>query len=317
MKVRKLGYACINHSLQRAKPRVITSRTMRKKTFKAEGMEKISELSLDNLRDLLTILEWNESRGIKLFRMSSDLFPWKSEWDWKTFPELKEAQRLLAEIGAYARKHDHRLTFHPGPFNKLCSPIEEVVQNTITDLEMHAELLDMMGFKPSYQNTINIHIGAAYGNKEETAKTWVKNFRRLSPSLKERLTVENDDKSSLYDTSLLYQWVYQEIGTPIMFDFHHHRCYFGSWSKRTEEHAANYAIKSWPTYITPLFHWSESRAKEQNNPKIRASAHSDLCKGPLPDHTLIREIDLMIEAKHKELSIPLITYHDGRKVHTT
>lgn len=313
MKVRRLGYACINTELNTSKPRVSTSRTIRKDTYLREGLVKTGELSLQNLKDLLTILKWNLNHGVKLFRLSSDIFPWKSEWEFEDMPEWEIALGLLKEAGDFAKKNDMRLTFHPGPFNKLCSSDERIINNTIRELEEHSEIFDLMGFEPSYENTINIHLGASYNNKEATATVWCKNYEKLSDNLKKRLTIENDDKAALYDTEELYKWVYKEINVPIMFDFHHHDCYYAG--TQSEKDIVELAISTWPDHITPLFHWSESRRKEQNDFKLHAAAHSDLCYGPLPSYDLSKEVDLMIEAKLKEQSIPLLKYADGSPVH--
>lgn len=313
MKIRRLGYACINEVLNKGKPRISTSRTIRKSTYKEHGIDKIAEKALANLWDLLRILQWNEERGIKLFRMSSDIFPWKSEWEWEQLPVIEDAKLILKLAGDYAKEHGHRLSFHPGPFNKLCSSDERILGNTIDELEAHNDILNFMGFSPSYQNSINIHVGAAYGDKEGTLKTFCKNFERLSDSLQQRLTVENDDKDALYCTSELYEGVYKRTGIPIMFDFHHYDCYPDP--DKNQREAANLAIKTWPDDITPLFHWSESKSVEQDDEDIRMAAHSDYCHGPLPPYNLIKEIDLMIEAKKKERSFPMLKHASGELVH--
>mgnify|MGYP001307120816 CR=1 FL=1 len=62
----RLGYACINMELSAQKPKVSTNRTMRKKTFQEKGINYASELILQNVRDLKTILEWNVANNISL-----------------------------------------------------------------------------------------------------------------------------------------------------------------------------------------------------------------------------------------------------------
>jgi UV DNA damage endonuclease len=53
-----LGYACINMTLGKQKPKVTTNRSMIKKTFLEKGVEYAGELGLQNARDLFKILEW-------------------------------------------------------------------------------------------------------------------------------------------------------------------------------------------------------------------------------------------------------------------
>ena len=87
-----LGYACVNMSLSyprewggmpRGTQRITTNRSMIRKTFDAKGLPYASELALANCQDLLKILQWNESRGIRFFRISSNMFPWASEYQIK------------------------------------------------------------------------------------------------------------------------------------------------------------------------------------------------------------------------------------------
>lgn len=45
---------------------------------------------------------------------------------------------------------------------------------------------------------------------------------RLSPNCRARLTVENDDRPSMYSVPDL-MYLHKLIGIPIVFDFHHHK----------------------------------------------------------------------------------------------
>ena len=73
-----LGYACINTIM--SANGIMTNRTMRKKTFQAKGLDYVSDLALLNVKDLKTIIQWNNENGIKLFRLSSQIFPWSDEY---------------------------------------------------------------------------------------------------------------------------------------------------------------------------------------------------------------------------------------------
>ena len=80
---KRFGYACINmgfSSLPKSK-RITTNRSMIKRTFQQKGINYASELALENTKDLLKILQWNEENDIKFYRMSSDIFPWMSEYE--------------------------------------------------------------------------------------------------------------------------------------------------------------------------------------------------------------------------------------------
>ena len=185
-------------TLSSQKPKVTTNRSMIKKTFNEKGISYAGELGMLNAADLGRILRWNVKNGIKCFRLSSEFFPWASEYRFKDLPQYLRIKTLLAGAGHYAKSNGMRLTCHPGPFNVLVSPHKHVVDNTITDLRIHGEIFDMIGLERSPYNKINIHCNGVYGDKKAAMDRFCKNFELLPESVKTRLTVENDDKSSMY-----------------------------------------------------------------------------------------------------------------------
>ena len=214
-----LGYACINMSL--SKSNITTNRSMIKKTFLERGLPYASELGLKNVRDLIKILEWNVEHKIFLFRMSSDVFPWASEYNVEDLPDFKAISYHLRKAGEYAQRYGIRITSHPGPFVVLTSPKESVVQNSITDLEIHGKIFDLMGMEHSPYNKINIHCNGVYGDKKSAMDRFIQNYKRLSPSVQSRLTVENDDSKNMYSVKDL-MYIHNEINIPIVFDAFHH-----------------------------------------------------------------------------------------------
>ena len=293
----RMGYACINMQLSNQKPRVYTGRSMIKRTFKSKGINYASELGLQNCKDLLEIIKWNHENGFNFFRITSNLFPWCSEYKLSDMPDYDEICDVLSNAGSYATTNDIRITCHPGPFNVLTSPHEHVVENCIKDLTTHGEVFDLMNLSRTPYNKINIHIGGAYGDKVSSMERFCENFHRLPDSVKSRLTVENDDKASMYSVVDLYEGVYKVIGIPIVFDYHHHRFCNGGLS---EEDALEVAISTWNN-IVPVVHYSESRNIEQEDNKIRPQAHSDYVYDYIDTYN--NRVDIMVEAKAKELAV--------------
>jgi UV DNA damage endonuclease len=283
-----LGYACINMTMGK---KVTTNRAMVKRTFQTKGLDYVSELALANAKDIIKILEWNRMNGIKFFRLSSALIPWGDHIDITQLKDYKEIKSELKKAGDFAKFHNMRITSHPGPFVVLTSPKEEVVTNAIADLELHAKVFDMMGLSKTPYNKINIHCNGVYGDKQSAMDRFCKNFKRLSSSVRSRLTVENDDKATMYSV-LDLMYIHQKIGIPIVFDYHHHKFCTGGL---TEEEAMKLAASTWPDGITPIVHYSEP--KEGNKPQ----AHADYIK-QIPD-TYGVDVDIMVEAKAKELAI--------------
>ena len=292
-----LGYACINMTLGSQTPRVTTNRSMIKRTFVEKGIEYACELGLQNAHDLFKILQWNNRKGIKFFRVSSDMFPWASEYGIENSPYYKRIETVLKACGNYAKQNGIRVNAHPGPFNVLVSPRENVVKNTITDLEIHGKIFDMMGLERSPYNNLNIHCNGVYGDKQSAMDRFCTNFERLSDAVKSRLTIENDDKASMYSVKDL-MYIHERIGIPIVFDYHHHQFCTGDLS---EQEALELAMTTWPGGITPEVHYSESKALHEENSKLKPQAHSDYIKS-LPN-LYGNVVDVMVEAKAKELSI--------------
>jgi len=305
----ELGYACINLTLQENKKNKITcNRTMIKKTFNDRGIKYAAELSELNTRDLLPILEWNHKNNIKVFRMTSCLFPWASEYMLEDLPNFDKISKNLKRAGDYAIENGIRLSFHPGPFNILTSTKEEVVKNTVVDLSIHGKIMDVMGLPRNHWAKINIHIGAAYGDRKSAMERWIKNFDLLPESVKTRLTVENDDKESLFSTKDLYENIYKKIKVPIVFDYHHHK-FRNDGESESECHEMAY--ESWGK-IRPCFHYSESASLKEGSNK-KDNAHSDYVYDNIESYG--KDFDIVIEAKAKELA--LLHYrsiHDKRLI---
>ena len=304
--VNKIGYACISMQLSYPtkygnKPRgtqpITTNRSMIRRTFDEKGVDYASELCLQNVKDLHQLIQWNIVNGYDFYRLSSDMAPWKTEYEWDDLKDIDEIKKWFHSAGTMAKTHGVRLTAHPGPFNVLVSPNEQVVENTIKDLTIHGDEFDMMGLSRTPYNKLNIHCNGVYGDKISAMDRFCKNFERLPESVQTRLTVENDDKASMYSVKDL-MYIHERIGIPIVFDYHHHKFCTGDLS---EQEALELAISTWPDDIVPVVHYSESRSKEQLDESIRPQAHSDYVIDYID--TYGHNVDIMVEAKHKELAV--------------
>jgi len=271
-------------------------RSMIKRTFMEKGIAYASQLALANVRDLIEIVKWNEKKGIKLYRMSSDMFPWMSEYELKDLPDYKKISTLLKGVGNLASKYGQRLTFHPGPFDVLASANPNVVTKTIRDLNQHGEIMDLIGLPRTQYAAINIHVNTTQGGKEASMQRFVENFELLDDSVKSRLVVENDDKEKQYATEDLYEGIYKTIGVPITFDYHHHWCHPGSL---TQEEALKLASTTWGD-VKQLVHFSSCRTIHEDASQTNKRAHADYVYDFIDSYGLA--LDVEIEAKAKELA---------------
>ena len=276
-----LGYACINNSLRQKG--VFTNRTCRLKNF---SLQRVSELIKQNSADLVKILQWNELNNIHLFRVSSDILPFADHPELKysidDLPHKEEIYHNFNQCKELAHKTDQRLTMHPGPYTSLSSPNEQIRQKARLTLAMHRDILQLLGSKDP---VINIHIG---GNASaERSATFCREVERLPLSVRNMLTVENDDKPNGYSVKKLWEKIWYFTGTPIVMDFHH-------WKFCHEEQSME------QDYYTALGTWGERKPKTHYSESAegkRPQAHSYYIEGPLPDFL---DVDCMIECKGKE-----------------
>jgi UV DNA damage endonuclease len=190
------------------------------------------------------------------------------------------------------------LTFHPGPFSVLASANPDVVAKTIIDLNIHGEIMDLIGLPRTPYAAINIHVNTTAPNKEDAMARFCANFALLDDSAKSRLVVENDDKESQYTVEDLHEHVYSVIGTPITFDYHHHWCHPGILS---QQEALRLASVSWPKTVKQLVHFSSCKTIHEDATQTNKRAHADYIYDHINDYGL--DLDVEIEAKAKELAV--------------
>lgn len=295
--MKNLGYCCIPLGCnldKRPKDHIKVNRGMVKRTFEAKGLPYVSELIISNLEDTIKVLDYNLSQDIYIYRLSSDSFPWMSEYEFNDLPNFNKINSLLLKIGNKIKDSNIRVSYHPGPFNVLASENQSVVDKTIKELNKHAEIMDLMNLDQSTFYPINIHINTTKPTRELAAQRFVDNFSLLTDSCKKRLTIENDDSPNQYSVKMLHDWLYKEIGIPIVFDQHHFL--YGPQDQSMED-AIKLAHSTWNTRA--MTHMSSSKTLEDN--KGRQTAHADYIYEEIKTYGL--DFDTEIEAKAKDLAV--------------
>jgi len=295
----QLGLCCINMTLRGQNPPIYCSRRMIIRKIKQMGINALKHKILLNIKDLANLIKWNEENGIKVLRISSEIFPHFSNPKVKNY-DMDFADNLLKKIGFLARKLNHRLTFHPGQYNVVGSPTEKYFLQTSCNLDYQAQILDRMGM--GVDSVMVVHGGGMYGDKEKTKQRWCSNFKRLTEPVKKRLVLENCEKSFSIEDCL---WVSKQINIPVVFDTHHFECYKLLHPDEKFKSASYYIpliLETWERRgIKPKFHVSEQGPG-------RCGHHSNYIE-VIPEYLLEipkkynTDIDIMIEAKMKELAI--------------
>ncbi len=306
----RLGLCCLNMTLREQKPSIFASRGITLKKAMELDMPEIQARAIQNLKDLIEMIKWNEKHGIKVFRLSSEIFPHLSnpilgELLGVEIPyNIEFARPYLKEFGDLAKKYGHRINFHPGQFNQLGTENEETLDKTIKDLTAHAMILDMMDAPP--ESTMVLHGGGMYCKKGEDPKLskkrslarWVERYKALPEFVRKRIVLENCEKC--YSTDDLLP-ICLENNIPLVLDVHHYNCYCELHPTETLKPMREIwpdVCKSWGTR-RPELHISEQGAGAIGH-------HSDYISH-IPDYLFefskYRPFDLMVEAKHKELAI--------------
>jgi UV DNA damage endonuclease len=163
------------------------------------------------------MLRFNVQHGLGFFRITSDLIPMASHPDvrppWKT----RYVDRL-AEIGRFIREHGIRIDMHPGQYTLLNAKDDRIVRNALLDLSYHCEVLDLMSLETNAK--VQIHVGGVYGDRPASMDRFIQTVQALPPSIRQRLVVENDERSYAVRHCLE---VAHRARIPVAFDVYHHQ----------------------------------------------------------------------------------------------
>lgn len=254
--------------------------------------EKLLSVTYQNLLNTERMIHYNIAHDIPLYRFSSSIAPLAThpevKWDFVT-----PFREKWLEIGALVKKHELRTSFHPNQYTLFTSPREEVTANAIIDMEYHYGMIEAMGLENNA--LINIHIGGAYGNKEETILRFHESFAKLPPHIKAITTLENDDKTYNSEETLK---ACKKEDVPFMFDYHHH---MANLCEEPLEKLLPEGFATWERIgMKPKIHISSPKSEKAYR------SHADYVDPDfiLPLIHILRsigqDIDFMIEAKEKD-----------------
>jgi len=280
----KIGYPCLNWTLD-----CKANRSFRLANY---SQARLFESVANNLSCLQKILEYNLRHGFHFFRITSDLVPFASHAVC-TAAWQSEFAAQFEKTGSFIRKHEMRISMHPGQYTLVNTPSEKVFQNSIRELRYHAEVLDLMELDTTAK--IQLHIGGVYGDKAASLQRFVDQFALLPESVQRRLVIENDDRMYHLDDCL---YIHEKTGIPILFDVFHHEVFGNGDSLRT---ALEKVRKTWRDRDgIPLLDYSSQK------PGARPGSHIESIDirhfRQFLEDSVPYDFDLMLEIKDKETS---------------
>ncbi len=204
----KVGYPCVNRTLD-----CTCSGTLRLASY---SDSKLAEKIETNLACLKRILEFNAEKGILFFRISSDLIPFASH-EVNDYPWEEKFKDKFTDIGRFIRENHIRISMHPDQFIVLNSKKENVYLRSVRELHYHAGILNLLGLDSTAK--FQVHVGGVYGEKEKSKKRFAERYSDLDDDIRERLVIENDDRSYTVRNCLD---IHDMTGISVLFDYFHH-----------------------------------------------------------------------------------------------
>jgi UV DNA damage endonuclease len=174
--------------------------------------------------------------------------------------------------------------------------------------------MERMGLGP--EAVVVLHVGGAAGGFEAAMDRFEAGFERLSPRARERLVIENDDRTFALGHVLE---LHERTGLRVVWDILHHHC--NDPDGVGDRDALERALATWPAGVTPKIHFSSPKtAMEERRKRVgrrverswvlpQLRAHADVIDPIAFEHFLretaagVRDFDVMLEAKAKDLAL--------------
>jgi UV DNA damage endonuclease len=271
--------------------------------LREESLEKLSGIIINNFQTSEKIVKHCAANNIQGYRLSSDLTPVIKHPDvmlaLEDLPNYDCINKSIKDLSVAIKETGIRVSAHPSEYITLTSDDDIKVQHSLIDLELHAEIFDRLELSQSYYNPLNIHVRKE-GDAKDLSGTFMRNYNRLSDSVKSRLVLENNDTGNTWTVKNLKKYFYNEHGIPVTFDNLHHKML---------NHDVSHMDAFFEAYSTwncaPIFHYSEG--------KNGTRAHSDMAED-LPEN-YNKDVLFDVELKSKDYAIlDILKRYNDRKI---
>lgn len=287
-------------------------------TVAEDKLRSVAKHNLTSVQRVLTNVAKLPAE-LHFMRLSSDLLPMYTEPNYSYFWQQKDVQTYcateFAKIGEFARKHDIRLSFHPGQFCAMASTNPDVVRRSIEEFEYHTDMARWMGYGGTWHDhgfKINVHISGKQG-----PQGIIDVLPKLSTEARNLLTIENDEMTWGIDASLELK---DHIA--LVLDIHHHLIHSNGEYIQASDDRWKMIQDSWRG-IRPVIHYSTSREDllanhnidtlpdiktmlaEGTSNKSKLRAHSDHTWNRAANRwalTFLNDADIQVEAKFKNIA---------------
>lgn len=293
LKVR-LGYVAMSMNLEDCSPsKTATVSVLDKLDNTKNKISRLKHIAKENLKNTLRILKYNKAKDIYVYRMSSKIFPLATYPGLEYTNYIDELKPELDSLGEFIKENEMRISSHPDHFVLLNSISKKVYEDSVKDLKYHLGMFEAMGLDKNYKFVL--HVGGMYKNKEDSILRFYEGFNNLDDKLKERIILENDDKSF---NALDVLKICDKVKIPMVLDVHHHNC------NRCDIELSELLNKAFDTWndetLQPKIHYSSP--KDSKNFRHHADYINIEEFNNFLDTAkeIDRDFDIMLEAKQKD-----------------
>lgn len=294
----RLGFVAMTVDLENCSPSgTVTFATY--KNLKDENARRVrlARVSRCNLENTLRILKNNAAQNIEVYRLTSKLIPLATHndllgWDYST-----EFSEEFKRIGDYIKSNNFRVSAHPDHFTVLNSVKQEVLEASIKDLDYHVKMFKAMGLYDCKYKLV-LHVGGMYGDKEKAIERFKINFINLPDRIRERIILENDDKSFTASDVLD---ICEELHIPMVLDVHHHNC---ANNGEQIESLLSRIFNTWNQEVyPPKVHFSSPKSEKEFRSHADYIDYSEFMNFLNVAKAFNKDIDFMLECKMKDRAL--------------
>lgn len=297
----RIGYVAISKALGKkvTSSSTVTFTNYNKILSEEKRLEKLKTVTLSNLEDLEKILKYNIENEIHFYRITSALIPLVTHPEVGYWGHREIFENDFKYIGKLVKESNMRVDTHPDEFNVINSINPKVVENTLINLTRQVEWFEDMNYK---EGKMVIHVGGATEGKDAALKRFIENFNKFPKYIKERLIIENDDKTYTAKETLS---LCKELKIPMVLDIHHHNCNNDGDDITV---ILEDILNTWKNEsLPPKMHFSSP--KDRNLIDKVDRKHSDFIEAEdfIKFIELLkvfnRDVDIMLECKEKDLAL--------------
>lgn len=247
-----LGYCCISTLHKKLKVSRCSTKSYLDSHDAVMCHDYLIEKAKQNLHDLILLLYENKKNDIYAYRVPEQILP---QIDLGYY-EIGELDRELKEAGRVANALNMQLSTHPSQFFVLNSLRKDVVEKSISSLNLFADIFAAMELDQVPNMTLHVGVKNGYESAKEATDAFCHNYEGLNANAKQFLVLENDHVSFQVEDCLR---VHEQIGIPVVFDNKHYEWNQGDL---TFDEAVNAAVHTWGNRVPKLHLASDREGKK-------------------------------------------------------